>query len=164
MPKILITGCPRSGTKAIARYYQKKGLDIGHEETKTNGTVNCFLWNGDYKGWTEIIHLVREPLACINSLYDLARSPHHMKRMELPQGKDKLKDTVRYWVLVNSHVMRRGKTRRLETWPDLEHVGGHKKHWTFSWHDLYNRVPIWTNYAFTLARRFGYGYGDLWSR
>jgi len=79
--KLLVTGCPRSGTTFVARVLQRLGLDVRHEDTGPDGAVSFALTVDDdeyprgHKGprrsatkFDVLVHLVREPLATISSM------------------------------------------------------------------------------------------------
>lgn len=68
---ILSTG--RSGTTFTARVLNILGVEIGHEKVLSRGIIGCnwyeFLDRPKYRGrFTERLHQVREPLACIRSM------------------------------------------------------------------------------------------------
>ncbi len=69
---ILVTGCPRSGTKNYTAYLVSKGQRIQHERPGEDGTCD---WRAavraDSSEWSEVIHLVRHPLNCISSMTTL---------------------------------------------------------------------------------------------
>src|SRR5688572_17821987 len=74
---ILVTGCPRSGTKYMALLLQAYGLDVGHEEMGARGISSFSLavtsedgpWGPTRERYrfARVVHLVREPLATIAS-------------------------------------------------------------------------------------------------
>lgn len=85
MVKILVTGCPRSGTLSTKNMLREVGYDVLHEKMGPDGTVSNFYqfqpkrgyWPPDckhqgekfnLKQFTHRIHLVRNPLACIPSM------------------------------------------------------------------------------------------------
>lgn len=77
--RLLIIGCPRSGTKYAAAYFQKIGHDIGHERVGKDGvsswmfaaTDNTYPWGVGKKtdyNFKMIVHQIRHPLQVISSL------------------------------------------------------------------------------------------------
>lgn len=83
--RVLVTGCPRSGTRYVRQLLARAGLDIGHERVKVNGAVCSFLAvdDDDYGpnvmlrlegqrrrdfDFDHVWHVVRHPLRVIESL------------------------------------------------------------------------------------------------
>lgn len=77
MPKILVIGRGRCGTKAVATALQKMGLDCQHEAIGVDGSVN-HSWAMDVDGrppldsYTHVWHVVRDPRRNIASMHTLA--------------------------------------------------------------------------------------------
>jgi len=71
-PALLVTGCPRSGTKSATKWWNDRGLDIGHEEINRDGTCH---WKYAYQAseFPMVIVLIRDPIQCVNSLAQLIR-------------------------------------------------------------------------------------------
>lgn len=72
---MLITGCPRSGTKAVTAYFKEHGVELGHETAGEKGTVE---WRHAYSEFDKedpafIIQmtLVRDPISTVRSLSEL---------------------------------------------------------------------------------------------
>jgi len=72
---LLITGCPRSGTKSVAKYFEDHGVNLGHETIGEKGTID---WRHAYTIMDEEnpafilqMALVRNPLDTIRSLTGL---------------------------------------------------------------------------------------------
>lgn len=72
---LLITGCPRSGTRAVAAYFKEHGVELGHETAGEKGTVD---WRHAYSEFDRedpafIIQmtLVRDPISTVRSLAEL---------------------------------------------------------------------------------------------
>ncbi len=68
---VLISGCPRSGTKSIGKYYQNRGLLLGHEESGPDGTID---WRHAYNldlDFSLIMTLIRDPIKTVMSLTEL---------------------------------------------------------------------------------------------
>lgn len=88
--EILILGHPRSGTGYMAKLFQANGYDIGHEVMGKDGTSNwqfavcadAYPFNTDNikrddVEFSRIYHVIRNPLAAINSIvYTESRSEH----------------------------------------------------------------------------------------
>lgn len=70
--RVLITGCPRSGTKFVKRYFEAQHrIFLGHEQEGQHGTVD---WRQAYTrspAFEATISLVRHPIPTIRSLTDL---------------------------------------------------------------------------------------------
>lgn len=72
---LLITGCPRSATRSVTKYFEDHGVSLGHETAGEKGTVD---WRHAYTEFDEEnpafvlrMTLVRNPLDTIRSLIDL---------------------------------------------------------------------------------------------
>lgn len=72
---LLITGCPRSATRSVTKYFEDHGVSLGHETAGEKGTVD---WRHAYSEFDEenpafIIQLtlVRNPVDTIRSLSEL---------------------------------------------------------------------------------------------
>lgn len=72
--RFLVTGTGRCGTTFASRYLRACGLDVRHEELGANGTSSWDLACGHkffittpLPQFDRVLHLVREPLACISS-------------------------------------------------------------------------------------------------
>ena len=65
-PKVLITGCGRSGTSYMSSLMRKTGLDMPHEVMGRDGMVG---WQQarDTSGFDIVLHQVRHPLRAISS-------------------------------------------------------------------------------------------------
>jgi len=86
----LVTGCARSGTTYVTAVLRRSGLKIGHEEWGPQGCVawqlaadaNYTLFNWNFpKGKLDfdvVIHLVRDPIKVINSMYGRTVSPNNL--------------------------------------------------------------------------------------
>jgi hypothetical protein len=79
--RLLVIGCPKSGTKFYAELLESWGFRIRHERMGEDGTVNSgwlmrklvddplLVGKGrQHYEFDRIIHLVRHPLACIDSM------------------------------------------------------------------------------------------------
>lgn len=99
--RILITGNPRSGSHTMADVFRHMGLRVKHEHMGEDGTVSCFfffpatymplsvnyLHYSDESKLPEMfndytfavkVHLVRDPLKCIRSMFELMGPQHQM--------------------------------------------------------------------------------------
>jgi len=70
-PKILITGCGRSGTRYVSEALKEWGLDVGHEIEGKNGTADWYKALNP-KGYDLVLHQVRHPLDAIMTLHTLS--------------------------------------------------------------------------------------------
>lgn len=119
--KLLITGCPRSGTLHTAKVLQKSGVRVGHECFKADGIVTWLSIEGarTWKGLTEqkprvvpvkdfdmVLQQVREPLACIRSLSIIMRVSKSYASAVVPliRGQNELLYCMRFWFYWNSAV------------------------------------------------------------
>lgn len=78
--KLLITGCPRSGTRFTTEVLKKSGLRVNHEAMGPDGLVSCFFTVNDfwYPGghigrrdqfdFEHVWHQIRHPLKVIASM------------------------------------------------------------------------------------------------
>jgi len=67
--KIIITGCPRSGTKYISHVMQKCGLDIGHNKVWGKDGISSWLYAAiEAPGNSIVLCQVRNPVDTIGSL------------------------------------------------------------------------------------------------
>lgn len=78
-PAVVITGCGRSGTLYMSKYFQAMGLDVRHEAHGEDGISSWYLsspgrgqitknYYGGRMRRIEVIHLVRDPLAVMASM------------------------------------------------------------------------------------------------
>jgi hypothetical protein len=79
--RLLVVGSPRSGTMYFTQFLRRFGMRVSHERMGEDGTVNAgwlapkleedplIVGRGrQHYEFEKIIHLVRNPLACIDSL------------------------------------------------------------------------------------------------
>lgn len=85
MGKIVITGCPRSGTTFASRLFKFNGIQVGHEKFDQGGISSWTLagrcntspcgpsWNAvvDRYGQVDVHHQVRHPLDVMASMFTL---------------------------------------------------------------------------------------------
>lgn len=120
--KLLITGCPRSGTRFVSSILGQSGIRAFHERMGRDGTVSCYFAVDDwyYAGphstterrsayeWTHIFHQVRHPLNCIASMAALDR-PRFWHWTQRHIGFDmeregRLRYCTRFWLEWNTRV------------------------------------------------------------
>lgn len=129
VPRVVITGCARSGTKYMSRVLKRHGLDVEHERVGSDGTVD-WKWAPlvDPAG-VMVLHQVRHPLKVIASCRTLIRSSweyisRHIAVSVPPKGVQITPDVLllrcmNYWAQWNSKVERKALFRfRVE---DLEY-------------------------------------------
>lgn len=140
---VIITGCPRSGTKSVATYYQRLGLDIGHEMPGTYGTVD---WRHAYHNLESTFRIVmiavRDPIQTVISLTELIEAAHKYPQLptwqyirylsEIGSFEDLLDDenfsgaAIQWWTSVYDH--RYGyPTIFVDRWQDMPHTNKHIK-------------------------------------
>lgn len=72
---MLITGCPRSGTRAVAAYFLEHGVELGHEKPGEKGTVDWrhgyLEFDDDNPAFIIQMTLVRDPISTVKSLAEL---------------------------------------------------------------------------------------------
>lgn len=123
--KIMIAACPRSGTTFVSKAL--KGLLIGHEQVDTHGTSSWMIIEddpalysqghhgerrGDYD-WALIVHLVREPLACIGSMTTM--HPEFFSTVEAVCGnlvwETEIERAAHAWLLWNARIEKEAHLR-----------------------------------------------------
>jgi len=129
---ILITGCPRSGTKYIACLLEELGLDVRHEAMGRDGISSWCLavpaaavpWGPASAGrsFDIVLHQVRNPIDVIPSMSTLAEDSwrfaydHTSARPDDPP----LLRCARFWLDWNLHAEKISQWRyRIEELPDL---------------------------------------------
>jgi len=115
---LLIIGCARSGTTYIARALRQRGLHIGHEQMKKDGSSSWPLAvlpvkdrsgirPGKYR-FAHIFHQVRDPLKVISSVYmtEGRQSWNYiMKHLpEIAMSDSHLVKCAKYWYYWNLHA------------------------------------------------------------
>lgn len=74
---LLITGCPRSATKSVTKFFDNHGVHLGHE---TEGEMGTIEWRHAYTEEPDFplrMTLVRDPLDTVRSLVDLLEHCDH---------------------------------------------------------------------------------------
>lgn len=161
--ELLITGCPRSGTKSVAQYYYDQGLRIGHECAGIDGTVDWRLAYELDAFFPITIVLVRDPIKTVISLTELLTNVKrdnitykHIKDLaRIGCWEDLLLDgdftgaAIMWWTSV--YDRRFGyPVLRIEDFKSIPHLNSHIK----------RRLPftptIDTKRFFTIASKYGY--------
>jgi len=124
---MLITGCPRSGTRAVAAFFEERGVELGHEQAGEKGTID---WRHAYTEFDEenpafIIQmtLVRDPISTVRSL------------TELLMDCDRKVDT---WGYITELSKVGGWDKKLE---ELNWIGAAADWWTTVYERLYD-LPV----------------------
>lgn len=194
IPKLLlVTGCSRSGTTYISQLLTEAGLPIGHEKMKVFGISDWEMavdhdrapWGPTAKKYCfkHIFHQVREPLACIQSIYssELAPSWVFIQRHvpEINPYDSLLVMSAKYWYYWNLIAESRAEwtyrlenidqelpefSRRLGVPLDLSALDriprdvNHRKYKRIiTWHDLEMELPSDLLYNIRdLSHRYGY--------
>lgn len=144
--RLLITGCPRSGTRYVAKVLSKSGLRVSHEGLGKDGAVCSFLAVDDYyyanvhanpvEGivvrrrdieFEHVWHQVRNPINVIDSLVTapLRRGIWHWYDMHCACGYEPhLEAAARFWVYWNEIAESQAEWRFRaedieEVWPEI---------------------------------------------
>ena len=159
-PRVLITGCPRSGTTAVTQYYLSRGLIVGHECPGVHVTV-------DYKAIHEVddypvvIALVRHPLKTIESLAELFLNADRRFRYQLARvypdfvdETDEVLAALNYWTWTYE---------RLKSYPhiriedmDINRVNRHLHSYELTEEELMERYPAAYGTLVEVAAHYGY--------
>lgn len=162
MSKILITGCPRSGTGYAAKCAQSIGLDLGHESMGLSGTVDWHKATLTH-GYQIVIHLVRSPLPCISSIAETIskKSWDYIYKKVQVDFERELRETCKP---EDSPLV-----RAMKLWIDWNAICKEKAHYTIKVEDLpkmFPDIPINTNsrshkdYSFLDLRKADIGIAD----
>jgi hypothetical protein len=106
MPKLLILGCGRSGTRYVTKVLACAGLQIGHEKPGRDGMCN---WRSvgqpdDIESHDVVWHQVRHPLGVIASFHTvMGRSWDYICEVEPRISRDDslLLRCMKYWLYWN---------------------------------------------------------------
>jgi len=111
----IFTGCARSGTPYIAELLERSNFDIGNEvfvgssgisswmlTSKSsiephNGPIPSSMWTGTERR----IHLVRDPIACINSIQTLTCWEYIDKELGFDKDQHLLLKSMLFWARWN---------------------------------------------------------------
>lgn len=137
---LLITGCPRSGTRYLASLLRAAGIRAFHERMGRDGTVNAAFAVDDfwYPGnnpdrpsrvrFDHVFHVVRHPLFCIASMASM-NNPRFWHWTQLHTGlcfedyESPLQHAARFWVKWNELVEKLSPQWRFKIesdfWPEL---------------------------------------------
>lgn len=151
--RVLVTGNSRSGSTWFCKVLRKAGLDVRHEYMGADGTVSCYFFrrtsrypftpsshpagkiahqgerHADFK-FDVKIHLVREPLKSIGSIWSTMQTQHQLWLEEfkiIPSGlKPKFLKSMHTWHAVNlecealcDHRITLEDIRNSYGWPQL---------------------------------------------
>ena len=119
--KIVIIGCPRSGTLYTSKIFKASGLDVGHEKWGKDGIVSWFNTieplKCDYtlstcrsnkikkidKREYIILHQVRNPLKTIASMHSISNISwdYVYKELDISREKSCLYRCMQFWLMWN---------------------------------------------------------------
>lgn len=164
MSKILITGCPRSGTRYLSNVFNRVGLDVGHECVRFNGCSSGF-YVGDFPtypvghkepvssiNWFYVIHIIRDPQKAVPSLARLLTDVAAVRRWYkqfglITDSVDQSAMNVWYWS--HKNVIKNIKpdiTVNIDWFPEYWPEISHKLNIT---HDFPYKVRIDNSYPYT---------------
>ena len=113
VPRVVITGCGRSGTSYIATVLQRHGLDVRHEEIGADGIVD-WKWAPfvDPAG-IPIIQQIRHPLKVIASCSTFVPESwdYICRQADIPRDLGVLARGMRYWLEWNKLVSKKAHFR-----------------------------------------------------
>lgn len=108
----LITGCGRSGTHFTAKFLELNGVDMGHEETGTEGAVGWLCASPLFcqeQGavFAKKAHQIRHPVNAIRSLVTMNDNSYNYIFYFMPQCRhaDRFIAAARYWVHWNNMAL-----------------------------------------------------------
>jgi hypothetical protein len=108
----LVTGCGRSGTHFTAKFLSLHGMDIGHEETATLGSVSWLCASDAYcrdraAFFEKKLHQIRHPLPFIRSWQTVNPRAWAYVAIYAPQCRhpDTVVAAARYWLYWNEMAM-----------------------------------------------------------
>lgn len=140
MKKVIITGCPRSGTRRVQAQFGQAKISAGHE-VDADITVSClmavdadmFFANAAHRPYwdrhvDEVWHQVRNPLNCITSMVKHIRAPFWVWQSQFtglhPRNFDSRRHfATHFWTSWNIEAEKRGTVYRFriedlaEEWP-----------------------------------------------
>lgn len=134
---LLITGCPRSATTSVAKFFEDHGVHLGHQ---TEGEMGTIEWRYAYTEEPDFplrMTLIRDPLDTVRSLVELLKHCDHksdtwedIASLSVQGGWDgKLKDekfleaATDWWTTVYKRLYRFPliKVEHLPKLPELNH-------------------------------------------
>jgi hypothetical protein len=174
--KLLIIGCPRSGTLYTTKGLQKQGYDINHEAHGKDGMVS---WTAahkkgiygrlpkDFRKW-EIRHQLRNPLDTVSSFQTISGSTWNWLSQEGITHKRRNQETfdesvdrlLLFWITWTELCM--GVTEDWYQIEDISFPGVHKSSNTrpHTFLEVKNiRDSIWYDRFIELSKGFGYDFG-----
>jgi len=95
--KIIVTGCPRSGTGYCAEVLRRLGASVGHETWGADGTVSWMEAPARHHG-ALTVHVVRHPLLVIGSLATIAPSSLRALAAHVPGADISLRGRAKIWL------------------------------------------------------------------
>lgn len=122
-PKILVTGCGRSGTSFMAKVLNEAGLRIGHERILEDGSVD---WRAAAKLKNEnvaalILHQTRNPVHFLRSMPTITNGSWELiyKNTRAKHSNSILVKSVIYWIDWNEMIFQYSDhTYRIEDFED----------------------------------------------
>lgn len=178
--KLLITGCARSGTKFAANWLQDRCLSVGHEKDGPGGISSWVLaaagksdvgllnpidvppWHGfvSWANYYTVIHIVREPLACIASLTTVRDDTWAwcQRYIDIDPTWPKLKLALHYWVKWNWLAEEMADVRvQVESVTHQYHkLPNARVHNQFLWRDLGDADADMAGEAQEMSTEYGY--------
>lgn len=173
--QLLVIGTGRCGTKYVSRLLQSAGLDVGHEKLGEDG-IAAWRWAMPHvrksHAFFRLVHVVREPLACIASLQTIQGGSWRwiIKHSPVQPSMSGTKRAMWHWWHWNLLCQAQASaTVRLEDLPLLaEDVFGvsvaadtptninARRHGPVTWDDLRRESATLTDAIRALARQYGY--------
>lgn len=95
--KIVVTGCPRSGTGYCAEALRRLGASVGHETWEVDGTVSWMEAPARRPG-VLVVHVVRHPLLVIGSLATIAPASLHVLAAHVHGADMSLRGRAKIWL------------------------------------------------------------------
>lgn len=180
--KIIILGCPRSGTKFISEIFNINGIQIGHEKMGSFGISSWCLVSGDDKvchgpsyekvlnifGNNSLIyHQVRNPLQTISSLTTISKKSFDFVKNYIPMdSKESLNlKCMKFWYYWNLMAEKLTTNRyRIEDvdflLPNFKGLNqkniNSRRHVNLNWDDLRMENEELANNIKVLSERYGY--------
>ena len=118
--KLLVIGCPRSGTLYTAEFLRALGVRVKHESLGRDGSVGWLYAvqpPGESEDYGRVWHVVRDPLRTISSLALFTRT---------------LWRVIGHWVKLPRHPLR----RRMAFWIEWNRLAERRADWRFRVEDL----------------------------
>jgi hypothetical protein len=211
--RVRVIGNSRSGTAWFTKVLKAAGLDVGHEFVGPDGTVSCYFFidtprypvspttspvgkvahvgeqYSDYQ-FDVTLHIVRNPLKCIGSIWSTMQTQHQLWLEEfkvIPEGlKPKFMKSMFTWLAVNKLCEKEADFRfQLEEvsakWPKICKLLGLPKQRlpripvtnksrgiflakSITWRDMQKMAPAKCAEIARMARRYGYKVNENYIR